>query len=228
MAAPPPSATGWRLFGVLCFVLLLSMAYNSYQHYLNSDLHRKNEYITNNYRVVRDSLRRPPPPPPVVVRRAPTVICKAVPVSEAQLTSLRAGLLADFSQQLRRELARQSLRPVVASRQQLPVVALRDTVLRKRVGTTGQVVSTAAKTGTFQDKWLSLTGVVKPGRPGRPDSLEVKYQLRSEFDVQAYSRRDQKHWWLWPFRPRRVYVRLQSRNPNVTTTHLDSVRVQKH
>ena len=225
MAASTPSSTGWRLFGVLCFVLLLSMAYNSYQHYLNSDLNRKNEYITNIYRVVRDSLRHTPPPRPVVVRPT-TVIYKPLPVSEAQLASLRAGLQADFSQQLRRELARQPARPVVAVRQKLPVVALRDTMLRKRVAATGQVVSTAAKTGTFQDKWLSLTGVVKPGRAGRPDSLEVKYQLRNEFDVQAYSRRAQKHW--WQFKPRRVYVRLQSRNPNVITAHLDSVRVQKH
>jgi hypothetical protein len=67
--------------------------------------------------------------------------------------------------------------------------------------------------------------VVRPGRPGRPDSLEVKYQLRSEFEVEAYSQRVQKHW--WQFKPRRVYVRLLSRNPNATTAHLDSIRVQK-
>lgn len=225
MAATTPSSTGWRLFGVLCFVLLLSMAYNGYQHYLNGDLNRKNEYVTNNYRVVRDSLRRVPPPPPVVIRPT-TVIYKPLPTTAAQLASLRASLQADFSQQLRHELARQPIRPAVAQPQKLPVVALRDTVLRKRVAATGQVISTAAKTGTFEDKWLSLTGVVRPGRPGRPDSLEVKYQLRNEFDVQAYSQRDQKHW--WQFRPRRVYVRLKSLNPNVITSHLDSVKVQKH
>jgi hypothetical protein len=222
--ASTSSSTSWRLFGVLCFVLLLSMAYNSYQHYLNSDLTRRNEYIVNNYRVVRDSLRQVPPPLPVIVRPT-TVIYKPLPWSEAQQASLRAGLQTDFSQQLRRELARQLLRPVAATKQRLPVVALRDTVLRKRVGATDQVVSTVAKTGTFQDKWLSLTGVVRPGRPGRPDSLEVKYQLRSEFEVEAYSQRVQKHW--WQFKPRRVYVHLLSRNPNVTTAHLDSIRVQK-
>ena len=225
MAATTPSSTGWRLFGVLCFVLLLSMAYNGYQHYLNGDLNRRNEYVTNNYRVVRDSLRRTPTTPPVVVRPM-TVIYKPLPASTAQLASIRASLQADFGQQLRRELARQSVRPVATHPQKLPVVALRDTVLHKRVAATGRVVSTAAKTGTFEDKWLSLTGVVRPGRVGRPDSLEVKYQLRNEFDVQAYSKRDQKHW--WQFRPRRVYVRLHSRNPHVITAHLDSVRVQKH
>lgn len=226
MAATATSTSSllWRLFGTICFVLLLSLAYNAYQHYLNGDLAAKYSTVNNYKTVLQDSLRRVVAAP-VVVRTPPTVVYRSLPPSAAQLAALRAGIGYDVSAQLRRELARAAPRAVAVTKQRLPVVALRDTTLLRRSGVTGQVVKTEAKTGTFRDPWLSLTGIVLPGRAGGPDSLQAKYSMRLDFDARAYSQRT-GHWWqVW--RGREVHVRLKSRNPNTVVTGLDAVKVEK-
>lgn len=228
MAATTQSSTGWRLFGVLCFVLLLSMAYNSYQHYLNLKLVGKVEYVTNNYRTVRDSVRRAPVPVRVVRVPVPSpqVIYRPASPTAAQFAALRQELTQDFAQQLRRALAPLVPRPATVSLKQRPMVlALKDTtVVRHRPGSNQLTLSTL-KTGSFQDKWLSLSTIMRPGRAGRADSLEVKYQLRNEYDVKAWTRRVQKHWWL-PGK-RRIYVTLVSKNPNAIDYGLDSIPVRE-
>jgi hypothetical protein len=101
---------------------------------------------------------------------------------------------------------------------------MRDTTIRKQ-GAAGKVITTQAKTGTFSDKWLSLTGVVKPGRAGRPDSLEVKYQIRSEFEPEVFTKRVRKHWWAPGHK--QVFVKLRSKNPNMLVGNMDSLPVKK-
>lgn len=223
MAAPvSTSSTAWRLFGVLCFVLLLAMGYQLYQ---SGRLREAIAYVTNNYKF--ENPPRPPRPPVAAPVRTVErlVIYRPAPPSAAQLAALRQALVVDITQQLRRELSRQAPRPaVVAAQRKPPVVALHDTTILKRQPQTGRLEIQTAKTGTFSDPWLSLTGVVKPGKAGRPDSLAVKYQIRNEFQVRAYRQRD-GHW--WQFRRPKVFVRLKSSNPNSITTGLDSVPVLK-
>ena len=54
----------------------------------------------------------------------------------------------------------------------------------------------------------------------------ARYSIRNEYDVRAYSKRDAKHWWQF-WKARKVYVDLQNKNPNTTTSKMEAVLVEK-
>ncbi|GAA3940285.1 hypothetical protein GCM10022406_25400 [Hymenobacter algoricola] len=144
-------------------------------------------------------------------------------ISAAVLKQVKAGLAAEVRDQLRKEFGRnaqllQAQRVQTQTGQVLPTVALRDTTVHR--ATAAGIVAKPARAGTFKDPWLSLTGIVTD------DSLSVKYSIRNEFDVRAYSMRDAKHWWQF-WKPRKVFVDLKNKNPNTTTTALEAVAVEK-
>ncbi|MGI4742615.1 MAG: hypothetical protein ACRYG7_46245 [Janthinobacterium lividum] len=220
----------WRLFAVVCLLLLLSLAANLRQHYLNGDLSKKYFETKNYYKTAQDSIRRTRAVP------RPPAVRRSVSLSPAALVALRTGLRAavsaDLREELRREFRNQNTRLLagqhvaVVTQQVLPTVAMKDTTLRRVSPKTGQIVAKSAKTGTFRDPWLSLTGVVIPGQPGKADSLQVKYYVRNDFAVRAYSKRTAKHWYQF-WKGRTVYVDLQNQNPNATTTKMEAVEVEK-
>jgi hypothetical protein len=231
--SPSPATLINRLFTSVALVLTLYMVYRAYQLFVAyGKLRQENNYYKteNFYRTVADSIRRtlpplPPPPSPVIVYRISPLSSQAAQALAAAVTS-RVRL--DMQRELRAATERlaASSRPTLRLPQAKAVVALKDTTIRRRSVTTGRVITTAAKTGTFRDPWLRLTGVVIPGQPGRQDSLQVKYQLRLDFSARAYSKRTATHWWQW-WKRRRVYVDLQNNNPNTTTTKLEGLPVQK-
>jgi len=159
-----------------------------------------------------------------------TVRAVVAPITPAVLADLKAGLAAEMRDQLRKEFGRQAQllygqRTTTTTSQALPVVALQDTTVR-RITPAGKVVEKAAKKARFRDPWLTLTGLVLPGMEGKPDSLQVNYSIRNEFDIRAYSKRDAKHWWQF-WKGRKTYVDLKNKNPNTVTTGLESVKVEK-
>ncbi|MCC3156420.1 hypothetical protein LJ737_04180 [Hymenobacter sp. 15J16-1T3B] len=214
-----PFSTAWRLFGVACFLLLISMAFGAYQWFRSRDWSTKYLQTRNYYEAREDSL--------VKVRDAAgreTVVYKTTGLSPATLKQLRYGLAAELRDQLREEFGRSAQllfgqRASVVTAQQLPAVALRDTVLR--IVTKTDTVTVPAKAATYRDAWLTLTAAVLPG-----DSLSATYKIRNEFDVRAYSKRDAKHWWQF-WKPRRVFVDLKNKNPNTTTDKMEAVLVEK-
>lgn len=221
-----------RLFTILVLVLTLYTVYQGYLAFVAYGKMRQenNYYKTDNfYRMVADSIRRTLPAP---ARVEPTIIHQPTPLGSQATQALAAAITSRVRQDLQREL-RATTERLLANQRPLPraaaaqaTVALKDTTIRRRSTTTGQLVNTSAKTGTFRDPWLSLTGVVIPGQPGRQDSLEVKYLLKLDFSAQAYSKRTAKHWWQW-WKGRRVYVDLRNNNPNTSTTKLEGLQVQK-
>jgi hypothetical protein len=159
-----------------------------------------------------------------------TVRAVVAPISPGVLADLKAGLAAEMRDQLRKEFGRQAQllygqRTTTTTAQALPVVALQDTTVRRKTPA-GKVVEKPAKKARFRDPWLTLTGLVLPGSDGESDSLQVNYSIRNEFDIRAYSKRDAKHWWQF-WKPRRAYVDIKNKNPNTTTTGLESVKVEK-
>jgi hypothetical protein len=159
-----------------------------------------------------------------------TVRVVTATITPAVLAQLKAGFAAEMRDQLRTEFGRQAQllaaqRTTTVTQQALPTVALQDTMVR-RVTPTGLVVAKAAKTARFRDQWLTLSGLVLPGLNGQPDSLQVNYNIRNEFDIRAYSKRDAKHWWQF-WKGRKAYVDLKNKNPNTTTTNLEAVKVEK-
>lgn len=221
-----------RLFTITVLVLTL---YTVYQGYLAFEAYGKMRqentyYKTDNfYRMVADSIRRTLPVPP---RAEQLIIRQPATLSPQTTQRLVAAITGRVRQDLQREL-RATTERLLTSQRPLPrasparaVVALKDTTIRRRSPATGRMVTTSAKTGTFRDPWLSLTGVVIPGQPGRQDSLQVKYRLKLDFSAQAYSRRTARHWWQW-WKGRRVYVDLRNNNPNTSTTKLEGLEVQK-
>jgi hypothetical protein len=233
MAASTSTATLVnRLFTIVVLILTLYTVYRGYRLFVAyGKLRQENNYYKteNFYRTVADSIRRTLPPP---FRLAPAVIYRTLPLSPQATQALATALTSRVRLEVQRELRAATERLVAPARpapripQEKAVVALKDTTLRRRSVTTGRVVTTPAKTGTFRDPWLRLTGVVIPGQPGRKDSLQVKYQLRLDFSAQAYSKRTATHWWQW-WKGRRVYVDLQNNNPNTSTTKLEGLPVQK-
>jgi hypothetical protein len=221
-----------RLFIILVLVLMLYTVYQGYLAFVAYGRMREenNYYKTDNfYRMVADSIRRTLPAPAKVES---TIIHQTTPMgpeaTQALVTAVTSQVRQDLQRELRatteRLLANQ--RPMLRAAPAQVTVALKDTTIRRRSITTGRLVNTSAKTGTFRDPWLSLTGVVIPGQPGRQDSLEVKYTLKLDFSAQAYSIRTAKHWWQW-WKGRRVYVDLHNNNPNTSTTKLEGIHVQK-
>lgn len=221
-----------RLFTITVLVLTLYTVYQGYLAFVAyGKMRQENTYYKtdNFYRLVADSIRRTLP---VAPRTEPTIIHQSVPLSPQATQQLVAAITGRVRQDLQREL-RASTERLLASQRPVPrpaparaVVALKDTTIRRRSPATGRMVTTSAKTGTFRDPWLSLTGVVIPGKPGRQDSLQVKYLLKLDFSAQAYSRRTAKHWWQW-WKGRRVFVDLRNNNPNTSTTKLEGLKVQK-
>lgn len=221
-----------RLFTIVVLILTLYTVYRGYQAFVAyGKMRQENHYYKteNFYRTVADSLRRTLPRPP---RPAPIVIYQPVPPSPQVLQALSAAIASRVRQDIQRDMRANAERLLAAQR--LPVraplakviVALKDTTIRRRSVATGRVVTTTVKTGTFRDRWLSLTGVVLPGPPGRADSLQVKYQFKLDFEAQAYSKRTAKHWWQW-WKGRTVYVDLKNNNPNTTTTKMEGLKVRK-
>lgn len=230
--SPSPATLVNRLFTSVVLVLTLYMVYRAYQLFVAyGKLRQENNYYKTEtfYRTVADSLRRTLPPPP---RPTPVIVYRTVPLSAQATQALAAAVTSRVRLEVQRELRvaaerlAASPRPAPRIPQEKAVVALKDTTLHRRSVTTGRVVTTPAKTGTFRDPWLRLTGIVIPGKPGRKDSLQVKYQLRLDFSAQAYSKRTATHWWQW-WKGRRVYVDLQNNNPNTSTTKLEGLPVQK-
>lgn len=233
--APPPSSTATlvnRLFTISMLVLTLYTVYQGYLVFIEyGKMRRENNYYKteNFYKTVVDSIRRTLP----VAHRAAPVIVYRTTAPSTQATQVMAATIAnrirlDMQRELRataeRLLAGQhaGLRPAQAK----AVVALKDTTIRRRSPATGRLVATTAKTGTYRDPWLSLTGVIIPGQPGRQDSLQVKYLMKVEFSAQAYSKRTAKHWWQW-WEGRRAYVDLKTSNPNTSTTKMEGLKIQK-
>ncbi len=152
-----------------------------------------------------------------------TVRVLAPTISPAVLRQVRAGLAAEMREQLRAEFGKQAqligaTRVATQTRQQLPTVRLRDTLV-SRPGPRGPVRQ-AARAGVFRDPWLTLTGIVTD------DSLQVAYTIKNEFDVRAYSKRTGKRWWYF-WTKRKVYVDLKNKNPHTTTTKLEAVLIKK-
>ncbi|RPD50068.1 hypothetical protein DNI29_04525 [Hymenobacter sediminis] len=210
----------WRLFLVACAVTLLLGALVWWQAYRNGELSDQYHETKNYYELQNDSLRAE-----VNEKGQQTVYRPIVTVSPATLASLEAGIAARLRDDLRAEFRGQNAKllfgqnAATTTQQQLPTVALTDTVVR-RPKPGGGVVVKQAKAGTFKDEWLNLTGIVTD------DSMSVKYTIRNEFDVRAYSKRDAKHWWQF-WKPRRVYVDLKNKNPNTTTDKMEAVLVDK-
>jgi hypothetical protein len=233
MANSPSTATLInRLFTIIVLVLTLYTVYQGYLAFVEyGKLRSENNYYKteNFYRTISDSIRRTLPAPP---RPAPLIIYQALPptpqATQALVTAITSRVRLDLQRELRTTAERLliSQRPALRLPQAKAVVALKDTTISRRSVATGRVMTTTAKTGTFRDAWLSLTGVVIPGQPGRKDSLQVKYSMRIDFDAQAYSKRTAKHWWQW-WKGRRVYVDLRNNNPNTSTTKMEGLKVQK-
>jgi len=223
----PVLAVVARLYAYRSLVLLLLLAIaGGLCYYLFLDNQKKDEEKQSILNLYATS---PPAGRATDAQGRETVRVVTPVISPAVLADLKSGLAAEMRQQLRQEFGRQAQllsaqRTATVTRQQLPTVALVDTTIR-RPGPGGHVVSKPAKTGTFRDPWLSLTGVVLPGTNGH-DSLQVKYTVRNEFDIRAYSKRDAKHWWMF-WKPRLTYVDLKNKNPNTTTTGIEAVRVEK-
>lgn len=230
----PPSSTATlvnRLFTISVLVLTLYTVYQGYLVFIEyGKLRRENNYYKteNFYKTVVDSIRRTLP---VAHRAAPVIVYRtAAPTQATQelAVAIASRMRLDMQRELRaaaeRLLAAQrtGLRPAQAK----AVVALKDTTIRRRSPATGRLVATTAKTGTYRDPWLSLTGVILPGQPGRQDSLQVKYWMKIDFSAQAYSKRTAKHWWQW-WKGRRAYVDLKTSNPNTSTTKVEGLKIQK-
>ncbi|SNC62183.1 hypothetical protein SAMN06265337_0619 [Hymenobacter gelipurpurascens] len=145
-------------------------------------------------------------------------------ISAAVLKQVKSGLAAEIRDQLQKEFKGLGVQLISAQRvqtstaQRVPTVALKDTTIREV--TPAGIQTKVAKAGTYKDPWLTLTGVVTD------DSLAVKYTIRNEFDVRAYSKRDAKHWWQF-WKGRKVYVDLKNQNPNTRTENLEAVAVEK-
>jgi hypothetical protein len=221
-----------RLFTIVLLVLTLYTVYQGYLVFVEyGKMRRENNYYKteNFYRTVADSIRRTLPALP---RITPAIIHQTTPLSpqtkQALVAAITSQVKLDIQHELRTATERliATQRPVLRSPQAKAVVALKDTTIRRRSVTTGRVVTTTAKTGTFRDPWLSLTGVVIPGQPGRQDSLQVKYLMKIDFSAQAYSKRTAKHWWQW-WKGRQVYVDLKNNNPHTSSTKMEGLKVQK-
>jgi hypothetical protein len=217
--APSSSAIVWRMFGVACLVCLLLAALFVWQLYRNGELGKKLYETKNYYELREDSLQTH-----VNAQGQQTVVRPIVTVSPATLATLEAGIAARLRNELRAEFKGLNAKllfgqtATTLTQQTLPTVPLKDTTVR-RVTPNG-IISKPARAGTFKDDWLNLTGIVTD------DSLSVKYSIRNEFDVRAYSRRDAKHWWQF-WKPRKVFVDLKNKNPNTTTEKMDAVLVNK-
>ncbi|MDF7810686.1 DUF6549 family protein [Hymenobacter sp. YC55] len=213
--------TYYRIFQILGIVLIVGLIYFGYNKVLEIAQLRRNLYETRNYyAAAQDTLKR--------VRddkNRETVIYRTAPLSPSALAGLEAGFAAVVRDQLRKEFKSQSAQLLFAQRaatvtqQVLPTVALKDTTVRS-VSSAGIVTTKAARAGTFKDEWLSLTGIVTD------DSLSVKYFIRNEFDVRAYSKKDKKYWFQF-WKPRKVYVDLKNKNPNTITSSMEAVVVEK-
>ncbi len=213
----------WRFFTLVALLAVLLQLQRGGQ------LQRAVSYISNysyGAPVAHPPAPRPAPAPAPAVRVIERVIYRSASPTLAQVQASRQ--LLESIQQLRREVA--ALKPVkpapapVAHANKPVVMALTDSVVVKR-RPSGQLTATVVKTAAYSDKWLSLTGVVKPGQAGRPDSLAVNYQIRNEYDVAAWSKREPHRW--WPFGKRRIYVTLTSRNPKSVDKGLDAIPVSK-
>jgi hypothetical protein len=154
-------------------------------------------------------------------RETVRVVTPVIP--PAVLAQVKAGMVAEMRDALRKEFGRQAQllsgqRVATSTKQVLPTVVLHDTIF-KQVTPAG-MVNRRARAGSFKDPWLTLTGIVTD------DSLSVKYSIKNEFDIRAYSKRDAKHWWQF-WRGRKAYVDIKSKNPNTTTTSTEAVLIQK-
>jgi hypothetical protein len=216
------SRLAYQLFVIVCLLLLLALCWYCYVRY-NAAVRENNYYHTDTfYKTVQDSIRRTQPATPRV-----RVVYVPAPTDQAALAALQATV-AQLREDMRRDRAATNrllaVRPSSTVVKPTTTVALNDTTVRRRTET-GRVVVTKAKTGTFRDPWLNLTGVVIPGQNGRPDSLQARYMIRNDFDVQVYSKRTGK-WWQW-WKGRQAYVDLKNKNPNATTTKMEHLKVEK-
>ena len=207
----------FRLFQIAGLCLLLALGYYGYRQAVeNSRLRAEKTDITNYYAAAQDTLTR-------LRDKAgrETVVYRPGTISPGALAALRVGLAAELRDGLRAEFGRSARllygqQATTITTQQLPTVALKDTVFVTRPGRP----PTTAKAGVFRDEWLSLTGIVTK------DSMSVRYTIRNEMKVRAYSKRDKKYWFQF-WKPRRVYVDLKNANPNTSTPKMEAVLVEK-
>jgi hypothetical protein len=230
MAQQPTSAATQlnRLFVALTLLALLGVTIQIYNGGLKQAVNNYYRYITAAPKVdtLPVALPAPLPAPKVVERIIYRNVLVAAPPTASQAAALRQGITADVVAALRREIPKLTPKPPRVTLTQKPMVlALRDSVNVTRKPGTNKLSLTTLKTGSFQDKWLSMSMVIRPGKNGRPDSSEVKYQLRNEYDVSAWVKRPKHR--FWPFGKRRIYVSLTSRNPNAHDTGLESIPVKK-
>lgn len=214
--------TYFRLFQIVGLGLVIWIVYYGYTTALkNSKLEKEKIEIRNYYAAREDTLVRQRDE-----KGRETVIYKAATLSPEALAVLKTGLAAEAAKAVRAEFGRNARllygqRAATTTTQILPTVVLRDTTMR-RVTPAG-IVSRKARAGVFKDPWLHLTGIVTD------DSLSVKYSIRNEFDVRAYSKKEPRpNWWkFWKKREEKVYVDLKNRNPNTTTDKMEAVLVEK-